>query len=258
MNDREELTERLIELLLCEMPGYRAEAAGFRGGVSRRRLLRSLLNVRPPGAPAAEFIRLQDELLSAETAEKGVVDISGLTPAREGIYLWQGDITRLRADAIVNAANPELLGCFYPCHGCIDNAIHSAAGVLLREECAAVMARQGHPEPPGGAKVTAAYNLPSKYVIHTVGPVVSGEVTSEDEKLLRSCCRSCLEAADGLGAASVALPCISTGEYRFPNALAASITLGEVVRFHGERPEMKIIIDVYRDEDYEIYRRLLA
>ena len=189
------LIQKLNAMLLAEMPEYRGQAAGVgETEAAQRNLLRALMNVRPPLPLTEEFVRLQDELLAAERQERGVIDVTALSaaPSDERITLWQGDITRLSADAIVNAANAALLGCFIPCHRCIDNAIHSAAGLQLRAECAALMERQGHPEETGTAKITQGYNLPARHVIHTVGPIVSGALTDEHRELLASCYRSCL------------------------------------------------------------------
>lgn len=252
------LNRRLLE----EMPEYRDQAARFsREERDLRRLLRSLMNLRPPLPLDAEFIAVQDGLLTAEREERGVVDAGALPPAGGDprLALWQGDIVRLRADAIVNAANSALLGCFHPCHGCIDNAIHTYAGVQLRLECAQLMARQGHPEPTGQAKVTQAYNLPCQYVLHTVGPIITGRVTSRDEALLAACYRACLEAAQERGIPSVAFCCISTGEFHFPNRRAAEIALETVRGFQKETSsQIEVIFNVYKDADLQIYRELLG
>ena len=203
---------------------------------------------------------MQDALLSAEREEKGVVDADLLpeVPGRPGIVLWQGDITRLKADAIVNAANSALLGCFHPCHGCIDNAIHSAAGLQLREACFQLMQAQGHPEPNGRAKLTEGYNLPARYVLHTVGPIVQGRVTRQDREELASCYRACLEAAAEHGLGSVAFCCISTGEFHFPNREAAQIAVDTVGRFLRHSTSIrKVIFNVFKDLDADIYRALL-
>ena len=175
--NRLEQIQYLIGVLLKEMPVYQTQAKDFpRDEQSQRRLLRSLMNVRPPLPLDVEFLAVQDELLLAEREEKGVVDAAALpvSASDSRLILWQGDITRLSVDAIVNAANSALLGCFVPCHGCIDNAIHSAAGLQLRDACNRLMEQQGHPEPTGQAKLTAGYNLPARYVLHTVGPIVQG------------------------------------------------------------------------------------
>ena len=189
------------------------------------------MNIRPPQAETAEFLALQDQFLQQEVAEKGVVLLADLTPVQPQIYLWQGDITRLKVGAIVNAANSQLLGCFHPLHACIDNAIHSQAGVQLRLACAELMAKQGHLEPTGQAKITPAFNLPSAYVLHTVGPIISGALSAKDCELLASCYRSCLELAKQHGIDSVAFCCISTGEFRFPNREAAEIAVKTVKAF---------------------------
>ena len=254
----------LIDKLLLVIPEYRKQAEALLGNsVTERRLLRSLMNVFPPERLrllGQDFWTAQDALLSAEREEKGIVDAATLPeyPGHSGMVLWQGDITRLRADAIVNAANEALLGCFCPCHGCIDNAIHSAAGLQLRRECHALMTKQGHPEPTGKAKLTKAYNLPAKYILHTVGPIVQGAVTAEDEKLLRSCYRSCLEWAEANGLTSVAFCCISTGEFHFPNRLAAEIAIETVEDFlQTSTTTKKVIFNVFKDQDAAIYQKLL-
>ena len=254
--------QKLIALLLDEMPEYRAQAVQVgEDHAAQRGLLRALMNVRPPRPLSEEFLRLQDELLSAEREERGVVDVMTLpaVPSDARIVLWQGDITRLAADAIVNAANSVLLGCFIPCHRCIDNAIHSAAGLQLRAECAAIMERQGHPEETGRAKLTAGYNLPARHVLHTVGPIVTGALTDEDRVLLASCYRSCLSLAAAHGLRSVAFCCISTGEFHFPNAAAAEIAVREVRAFLCENNTIEcVVFNVFKDEDRAIYERLLT
>lgn len=264
--NRAELVERCIELLLDDMPEYRDQAAAFprADARSRRRLLRSLMNVRVPGRDLpGEYWRLQDELLAAERDERGVVDAWSLpaTPGDPRLVIWRGDITRLAADAIVNAANSALLGCFVPCHGCIDNAIHSAAGLQLRDECAALMRAQGHEEQNGRAKATRGHNLPAAHVIHTVGPVVRGIVpTARDRADLAACYRSCLELADGRGLGSVAFCCISTGEFRFPRREAARVAVRETCAFldAGTASVERVVFDVFTDEDLVIYRDLLG
>lgn len=181
-----------------------------------------------------------------------------LSPERDNLYLWQGDITTLKCGAIVNAANSQLLGCFCPCHGCIDNAIHTFAGIQLRLACAERMKQQGHEEETGKAKITPAYNLPCNYVFHTVGPIVKGCVTKGDENLLASCYRSCLELAERNRINSIAFCCISTGEFHFPNGRAAEIAMQTVTEFMAQKQsEMKVIFNVFKDLDYEIYKKLL-
>ena len=203
---------------------------------------------------------MQDELLSAERERKGIVDGCTLpsTAAYPQISIWQGDITRLQVDAIVDADNSALLGCFCPCHGCIDNAIHSAAGLQLRDECNQIMQAQGHPEPNGRAKLTKGYNLPARFVLHTVGPIVQGRVTSRDREELAFCYRSCLELAAEHGLESVAFCCISTGEFHFPNQQAAEIAVETVTGFLKQDISIKkVIFNVFKDIDETIYRRIL-
>ena len=253
---RTEQIRFLTDILLTEMPEYRAQAERFAAGADpQRRLLRSLMNVRPPLPLKSEFLAVQDELLSAEREERGVAAADSIFADGSKLALWQGDITRLAADAIVNAGNSALLGCFHPCHGCIDNAIHSAAGLQLRGECAELMKRQGHEEPAGQAKITRAYNLPCRYVIHTVGPVVSGDLTDRHREQLASCYRSCLELAAEKGLKTVAFCCLSTGVFRFPNEEAARIAVAAVRKHAGG---LKVIFNVFKDWDYEIYQRLLG
>ena len=260
--ERLEQIEALNQILLAEMPEYRAQGEQFpREEGEQRRLLRSLMNLRPPIPLDPDFLAAQDALLSAETAEKGVVDGEILVPTQADprIVLWQGDITRLRADAIVNAANSRLLGCFVPCHGCIDNAIHSAAGLQLREECRRIMAEQGRPEPNGRARLTEGYNLPARYVLHTVGPIVRGRVTGENRRELASCYRACLELAAERGLHSVAFCCISTGEFHFPNREAAQIAVDTVKECLRQKTSIRrVIFNVFKDLDAEIYRGLLG
>ena len=246
----------LLEFLLRE----RGETMALPGDeAAQRRLLRALCNVREPIPAPADFLAVQDAYLQEETRRKGVMDASRIPEAEPGIRLWRGDITTLRCDAIVNAANSALLGCFVPCHGCIDNAIHTYAGVQLRLACAELMAAQGHPEPAGRAKITPAFNLPSRYVLHTVGPIVRNRPTARDEALLASCYRSCLALAAAHGARSVAFCCISTGEFHFPSARAAQIAVQTVREARKTlQHEMDVIFNVYQERDLRIYEGLLA
>ena len=223
----------------------------------RRQLLRALMNVRMPAPVSDEFLGVQDAYLQEETRRKGITDLQELEPVEPGIYLWQGDITTLRCDAIVNAANSQMLGCFVPCHGCIDNAIHTYAGVQLRLACAAAMRQQGQEEATGHAKITKAYNLPCRFVLHTVGPIICGSVTKADRELLASCYRSCLDLAAETGLHSVAFCCISTGEFHFPGELAAEIAVHTVQAWRQQHPnQIEVIFNVFKDSDYEIYQRL--
>lgn len=248
----------LINKLLEEQPQYK-EIPVPKAETEQKRLLRSLMNIRRPMPIGDDFLKVQDEYLQAETMKKGITDLSDLTPISGDIYLWQGDITTLRCDAIINAANSEMLGCFCPCHGCIDNAIHTFSGIQLRLECAEIMRKQGCSEPVGKAKLTKAYNLPCKFVLHTVGPFIGGEVTRNDEEQLASCYRSCLTLADKNGIASVAFCCISTGEFHFPNRKAAEIAIRTVKAFKEDTHSgIKVIFNVFKDTDYKIYRELLG
>lgn len=224
----------------------------------QRALLRALMNVRIAKNVDDEFIKVQDEYLQEETKRKGIVDIDDLEPIKDGIYLWQGDITTLRCDAIINAANSGMTGCYVPNHRCIDNCIHSFAGVQLRLECDEIMTKQGHGEPTGQAKITKSYNLPCKYIIHTVGPIINGKLTSEDCDLLASCYKSCLELAAKNNLESIAFCCISTGEFHFPNDKAAQIAVKTVEEFMKKETSLKkVIFNVFKDMDKEIYRKLL-
>ncbi len=247
----------LIGELLKEQPKYR-EIEIPKNEQDQKQLLRSLMNVRPPYPIGKDFLRVQDTYLQEETARKGITDLSDLQPVQDGLYLWKGDITTLRCDAIVNAANSQMLGCFCPCHGCIDNAIHTYAGIQLRLACAELMEKQGHEEATGQAKLTPAYNLPCDYVLHTVGPIVSGSVTQNDKKLLASCYRSCLELAEQNGIGSVAFCCISTGEFHFPNEKAAEIAVQTVKEYRRRtNSKIEVIFNVFKQMDYEIYRGFL-
>ena len=254
---QEEQLNVLIRYLLAERKEY-GNIPVSDSLAEKRRLLRSLMNVRPPVPASEEFLRVQDAYLGERLAERGVTTLDGLTPVQPDLYLWQGDITTLAVDAIVNAANSQLLGCFVPCHGCIDNAIHTYAGVQLRLECARIMAEQEKAEPTGKAKLTRAYNLPCRCVLHTVGPIISGAVTKTDRELLASCYCSCLDVAAVNGLRSVAFCCISTGEFHFPNELAAEIAIQTVQRWQQQNPnKIKVIFNVFKDSDHEIYKRLL-
>lgn len=254
-------TERrqyLIQALLKEQPRY-ADTAIPPQEREQRRLLRALFNLRAPAPASKGFLRIQDAYLQEETAGKGVTEWTDLQPIQKGMYLWQGDITTLRCDAVVNAANAQMLGCFCPGHGCIDNAIHTYAGVQLRAACAEIMNEQGHEEETGKAKMTPAYNLPSEYVMHTVGPIVHGRLTEKNRSQLASCYRSCLELAEQAGIHSIAFCCISTGEFHFPNDKAAEIAVQTVQKYKQQtNSEIQVIWNVFKNADYEIYRDLLG
>lgn len=223
----------------------------------QKRLLRSLINIRLPSPIGNDFLAIQDEYLQTAIAEKGITKLHDLTPFKDNIYLWQGDITTLECDAIVNAANSGMTGCYHPCHNCIDNCIHTFAGVRLRLKCAEMMELQGHEEPTGKAKITPAYSLPCKYVIHTVGPIVQGRLTEKHRKLLKSCYESCLELAVLNRIKSIAFCCISTGVFGFPQDKAAEIAV-QTVREFLKSHDIEVIFNVFKDDDYEIYRQLLG
>lgn len=246
------------------------------GGYENKRMaLRSLMNIRMPGKMPEELVKLQDEFLKAEAKEKGIVELSDIPTVREQygsrhpygdkLSLWQGDITRLAVGAVVNAANSQMLGCFVPCHRCIDNAIHSAAGIELREECSRRMKRKRieygprYEEPTGQAMLTKGYNLPAQYVIHTVGPIVGYRLTKEHRQDLKSCYEKVLECCMENSIRSVAFCCISTGEFHFPNDEAARIameTVTSVLENHGGEFD-RIIFNVFKDLDKKLYEELL-
>lgn len=260
----------LIKFLLSEQPQY-ADNAIPAVEQEQKNLLRSLFNLRMPNPVTKTFLQIQDAYLQEEVLQKGITEFTGLHPVQGQIYLWQGDITTLRCDAIVNAANSAMLGCFVPCHGCIDNAIHSAAGVQLRLECARIMesasstetnyfgSRKRALEPAGKAKITKAYNLPCRYVLHTVGPIIHGSATQQDCDLLADCYRSCLELAAAYQLKNIAFCCISTGEFHFPNQEAAEIAVRTVQDYQKKHQNgLEVIFNVFKDKDYEIYRQLLG
>mgnify|MGYP004461109951 FL=1 len=229
---------------------------------AQKDLLRSLMNVRPPRPVSNKFLKIQDEYLTERNKERGITDVATLknVPADKRIFLWQGDITTLNADAIVNAANSALLGCFAPLHACIDNCIHTFAGVQLRLECNEIMQKQGAPEKTGSAKITHAFNLPSKYVLHTVGPIIRATVSERDKIQLASCYTSCLNLAAQKELESVAFCCISTGVFRFPQKLAAQIAVKTVKSWLDENKNAsvkKVIFNVFASKDLEIYREIL-
>ena len=247
--------DTLIKTLIDEDPQY-SEFQIPDDLQGKRDLFRALCNVRWPKPVNEEFLRLQDEELQAQLQEKGIVELPDMP-----MQIWQGDITRLKVDAIVNAANSQMLGCFHPLHKCIDNAIHSAAGVQLREECYHLMLQQDHEEPTAQAKITKAYNLPCKYVIHTVGPIIpNGTPTEFQKEQLASCYRNIMACADENGLESIAFCCISTGEFQFPNELAAEIavkTVSDYLSAHPNTSLKHIVFNVFKDVDKEIYQRLL-
>lgn len=247
----------LIAELLKEQPEYSNIPVPI-SKTEEKQLLRALFNVRLPLPAGDDFLGVQDAYLQEEIAQKGITSTDDLEPIKPDIYLWQGDITTLKCDAIVNAANSGMTGCYIPNHRCIDNAIHTFSGVELRLACAELMEQQGYPEPTGRAKITPAFNLPCRYVLHTVGPIVTGKLTGKDCELLRSCYRSCLTLADEYKLNSVAFCCISTGEFHFPNDKAAKIAIETVSEYKKlTNSKIKVIFNVFKNSDYEIYREYL-
>lgn len=250
----------LIEKLLAENPRYKGTAIPA-GREDQRKLLRSLMNVRPALPVDGEFLKVQDEYLSELNMERGITDAGTLraSPADPRLFLWRGDITTLKIDAIVNAANSRLEGCFLPCHACIDNCIHTYSGVQLRLRCHELIKAQGHEEPTGQAKITPGYNLPAKYVLHTVGPIIDHPLAERDCTLLASCYESCLKLAEESGCSSIAFCCISTGVFRFPKEKAAEIAVRTVKKTLDGTPGIKqVVFNVFGPEDERIYRRLLG
>lgn len=250
----------LIEELLSDSSQYKGMKIPEDLG-KQKRLLRTLMNIREPRPIQDTFLEVQDEYLQEELEEKGIVDGAALPSCSSDrrLVLWKGDITLLKTDAIVNAANSSLRGCFVPCHSCIDNAIHSASGIQLRLACDEIMVEQGHEEPTGEAKITSAYNLPCRYVLHTVGPIVSGPLKETHCEQLADCYRACLKLAQEKQLKSVAFCCISTGEFHFPHKKAAEIAVKTVQEFlAGDTQIERVIFNVFQEEDYEIYQKILG
>ena len=246
----------LIEYLLNENPRYKRMSIPV-SEKEQFQLYRSLVNIRSAKPVSEDYINAENSFLQNITEQKGITDISDLKPTENNIYLWQGDITTLKCGAIVNAGNNGLTGCYQPCHNCIDNCIHTFAGVKLRLECAEIMRKQGHAEPTGRAKITSAYNLPCDYVIHTVGPIVHHRLTDKHCELLRSCYKNCLKIAVQNNIESIAFCCISTGVFGFPKQEASEIAVKTVSEFL-ENHNIKVIFNVFGDDDYEIYKKLLG
>lgn len=248
----------LIKYLLSENNNY-SNIVIPNDANEQKRLLRSLFNVRMPKVISKNFLKIQDEYLKETIKMKGITDCRDLTPMINNIYLWQGDITTIKSDAIVNAANSGMTGCYIPNHNCIDNAIHTYAGVELRYECNEIMMKQGHEEETGKAKITKGYNLPAKYVIHTVGTIVDGRVSERNEEELKSCYISCIKLADEYKLDSIAFCCISTGIFGFPNEKAAKIAVNTIKEYLDKtKSPIKVIYNVFKECDYEIYKKLLG
>ncbi|MBQ3668894.1 MAG: protein-ADP-ribose hydrolase [Clostridia bacterium] len=247
----------LIDALLNERRGYeKIDVPADEGG--QRTLLRSLFNVRMPAPASERFLKIQDEYLKEEIRLKGIADEKDILPLRGRLCLWQGDITLLKCDAIVNAANSGMTGCYRPMHNCIDNCIHTFSGVQLRYKCALIMEEQGYDEPTGQAKITPAYNLPSSYIMHTVGPVVGYQLKPGHEEQLASCYTACLRLTDKNALKSVAFPCISTGVFGYPKEQAAATAVKAVSGYlAGDTQIEKVIFNVFSDEDRQIYEKLL-
>ena len=255
-----EKREYLIKVLLSELPRY-GDVKIPDNEDEQKKLLRSLMNIRSPRLISEEFLKVQDEYLRGEVEIKGITDSASLPASSldSRLVLWRGDITTLKIDAIVNAANSALRGCFVPCHSCVDNMIHSVSGIKLRLICDKIMNEQGYDEPTGRAKITPAYNLPSKYVLHTVGPIVSGHLTDQHCRQLADCYQSCLELAADSGLKSIAFCCISTGEFHFPQKKAAEIAVQTVKEYLNTDIRIeKVVFNVFKQEDYDIYRELIG
>ncbi len=266
MNHKEQRI-RLIRYLLDEDERYRTYGIP-EDEKGQKDLLRALMNVRMPEPVSEEFLQIQDEYLKEENEAAGLVDVNDLKPCRtsEKLYLWQGDMAKLKADAVVNPANSAMLGCFQPLHSCLDNILGSQAGVELRLACNDYMEQQKaihgpfYEEPTGQAVITPGFNLPAKYVIHTVGPIVRGPLNSEHKRLLASCYTSVLNKADENNLESIALCCISTGVFMFPKDKAAEIAVKTVREWLDEHPDSsvkKIIFNVFKDEDLRLYDTIL-
>ena len=256
---QDERREYLIQYLLKEeIPFGRQNIPTDKQG--QENLLRSLMNVRPPRPISNDFLKIQDEYLTERNIERGITDVDTLAPVKSDsrLYIWQGNITTLKCDAIVNACNSQMLGCFSPMHACIDNFIHTYAGMELRLKMHEIMAKQGHEEETGKAKITSGYNLPTKYILHTVGPIIQWKVTKEDEDLLASCYTECLKLAADTGVESIAFCCLSTGVFRFPQQRAAEIATSTVKQYLNKDSRIKkVIFNVFKDEDLKIYSGLL-
>jgi len=248
----------LINALISEQPRYK-DIQISEETLEQKKQLRSLMNIRMAAPISEEFEKVQDDYLQEVNADKGFVSLEDMDEVEPDLYIWQGDITRLKVGAIVNAANSGMTGCYQPCHSCIDNCIHTFAGIQLRNYCQKMMDEQGYEEPTGQAKITPAFNLPCDYVIHTVGPIVQGRLTEEHEELLASCYKNCLRIADENGVKSIAFCCISTGVFMFPNKRAAEIAVDTVREYKkNNNSEIKVIFNVFKDEDLRIYEGLLG
>ena len=264
MDEQTQRLEYLVNAFCADSQEYK-DLPVPDSAAEQRRILRSLMNIRMPRELPEEVLAVQDEYLKTRAEEKGIVSLSSIPVIRDGLSVWQGDITRLACDAIVNAANPQMLGCFVPMHSCIDNCIHTFAGVQLRAECSRYMNRMksrygaDYEQPTGVPVLTDAYNLPARKVIHVAGPVVSDRVTPELEEELASCYRNTLDICNEHHLKSIAFCCISTGVYRFPNQRAAEIAVTTVETWMKEHPGAveRVIFNVFKDEDRQYYEALV-
>lgn len=270
--EREAMTQEekrvyLIKALQKEMPEY-AEYQIPADEQGQRDLLRALFNVRLPAPASEEFLKVQDEYLQERAKEKGITDICNLKPVPidSRLYLWQGDITTLKCDAIINAANSQMTGCYRPLHNCEDNIVGSYSGIMLRWETYQRMEElrkvhgQDYEQPTAVPMLTSAYNLPSKYVIHVVGPIVMGPLTQKHKDQLAECYRASLDLAAENGCENIAFCCISTGVFMFPADKAAEIAVQTVRKWlddHTESCMKKVVFNVFKDSDRIIYQRLL-
>ena len=260
----EERLDYLVEAFKADSDNYR-DIQIPKDTDGKRRILRSLMNVRMPKDLPEEVLKVQDEYLKERALEKGVVHLTDIPVIRDGLSIWQGDITRLEADAIVNAANSQMLGCFVPMHTCIDNCIHTFAGVQLRMECNSKMNElrikygRNYEQPTAVPMLTDAYNLPAKKVIHIVGPIVQYRLTPKLEENLADCYRNTLDICAENGLKSVAFCCISTGVFCFPNKRAAEIAVETVTEWLKKNPGMieRVIFNVFKDEDKKYYEELI-
>ena len=261
---QEERLDYLVEEFKADSYEYRdLQVPGDTEG--KRSVLRSLMNIRMPGRMDDRVLEVQDDYLQERVHENGIVDLADIPVIRDCLSVWQGDITRLAADAIVNAANSQMLGCFIPMHTCIDNCIHTFAGVQLREECSRRMQQlrirygRDYEQPTAIPMLTDAYNLPAGKVIHIVGPIVQYELTSELENDLADCYRNTLDLCLENDLKSVAFCCISTGVFHFPNQRAAEIAVSTVDAWLSEHPGAmdRVVFNVFKDEDKEYYEELI-
>ena len=267
MNEKstqEQRLDTLVEAFKADSVQYK-DLQTAEDNEGKRRILRSLMNIRMPRKMNDSILKVQDEYLRERIRENGVVTLSEIPVIRNGMSIWQGDITRLAVDAIVNAANSQMLGCFVPMHTCIDNCIHTFAGVQLRAECNRQMTKlrdkygADYEQPTAVPMLTDAYNLPAKKIVHIVGPIIAGRLTPALEKDLSSCYVSCLKLAEENGLKSIAFCCISTGVFGFPQRRAAQIAVETVEKWLKEHKGAvdRVIFNVFKDEDKAYYEELL-